>query len=251
MTQFQQQPYQPYPVGGPPVQPQPPKKKRRWPWVVGGIAVVFVMIGVAANAGSGSGTTEGATTTPAATASSYAPEATQGDVSVPTDLVGQTLAAASTELTNLGFDQYQIMSSPGLQSTVQSCQADVTTCKTLKVTNVGEQARACSRARRSPSRSKPSLHREGQRPSRTTAPTSSAKKSHRAPGTPMDKAPWAAAIGSGTRISTATSTRSSPTTTSTAQPPLRSIHRTRLSRSMAAARGPRSEAFVSTQWRRH
>ena len=70
MTQYPPPPgQQPYPPQG--YAPMPPApKKRKWPWIVGGIVLLFVIIGVAN--GGGSATPTNATTTPTAAASAAA-----------------------------------------------------------------------------------------------------------------------------------------------------------------------------------
>lgn len=45
-------PWQPQPSGGQHAASEPPRKRRRWPWVVGGVLAFFVLIAVVANTGS-------------------------------------------------------------------------------------------------------------------------------------------------------------------------------------------------------
>lgn len=66
------------------------------------------------------------------------------DVTVPVDLVGKTLGAATTELATQGITQYSVSSAPGLQAAVKACSAAVTTCGTLSVTAVDEAGQSLS-----------------------------------------------------------------------------------------------------------
>jgi hypothetical protein len=66
------------------------------------------------------------------------------DVTVPVDLVGKTLGAATAELAAQGITQYSVSSAPGLQAAVKACSAAVTACGTLSVTSVDEAGQSLS-----------------------------------------------------------------------------------------------------------
>jgi hypothetical protein len=123
-----------------------PKKHRKWPWVVGGVVALIVIISVAANGGGNSGTTTAtagdtsAEAVPAPVAA--APAETPVTVTVPTNLDGKTLGAATTALSNLGITQYSLTAAPSLQAAVDACQADVEKCTTLEVTSIDEAGQA-------------------------------------------------------------------------------------------------------------
>lgn len=92
MTQM----YSPYPQP----QYQPPKKRKKWPWVVGGLATAFVVIGAAGAAGSG-GQAPPSTYTSAPVTSSTLP-APVVDLQIP-EVAGKNGKIAMDELKNLGF----------------------------------------------------------------------------------------------------------------------------------------------------
>ena len=65
-------------------------------------------------------------------------------MTVPADLDGKTLGAATQALAALGITQYSISADPGLQSAIDACKADVESCTTLQVTSIDEAGQSVS-----------------------------------------------------------------------------------------------------------
>jgi len=93
--------YQPGPPGYQPSPPgyAPPRKKRRWPWIVGGIVAFFVIIGIAAGGGDNSG--------PTGNGGPGAPAAEAGEVVYEVTGQGTGEAMSITYVTNAQFNQAQ------------------------------------------------------------------------------------------------------------------------------------------------
>jgi hypothetical protein len=89
--QYPQQPYPNYPPQGFPQQ-QPPKKKKRWPWIVGGIVVILALCGVIGAISNAGGATTN-TTPPATTTNQPAP--TTAPTTAPKPLVWKTVKTIS------------------------------------------------------------------------------------------------------------------------------------------------------------
>ena len=94
--------YQPGPPGYQPSPPgyAPPRKKRRWPWIVGGIVAFFVIIGIAAGAGGNTGPTGNG-------GPAGAPAASGGEVVYEVTSQGRGTATSITYVTNAQFNQAQ------------------------------------------------------------------------------------------------------------------------------------------------
>jgi hypothetical protein len=127
--------WQPPPASDSPSAP-PPKKHRKWPWILGGVVAVIVTISVATNTGGGNGTSVSAAQPAASQVATQAAQAPQ--VAVPTNLDGKTLGAAAQALEALGITQYSVNGDSGLQSAINACKAEVEKCTTLEVTSIDE-----------------------------------------------------------------------------------------------------------------
>lgn len=96
-------PFAPGPVGSPPVGgtgAAAPRRRRRWPWVVGGLFLLIVIIG---STNRTSTTPAVATPAPAVAAGAAAPAAVASTVTLPSDVVGRNAQIVSGELTGLGL----------------------------------------------------------------------------------------------------------------------------------------------------
>lgn len=132
----------------PPQLPAPapaPKKHRRWPWLtLGAVVVVIVVAAIAGNSGNGNTSTTASGSTQADTASSPTalPSPPPDDmVTVPTDLVGKTVAAASQELAGVGISKLTLSGPQGLDTALSACGNSGLTdpaCAQLQVSSVAQ-----------------------------------------------------------------------------------------------------------------
>ncbi|MGH3536582.1 MAG: MmpS family transport accessory protein [Pseudonocardiaceae bacterium] len=120
-----------YPEGWkPPSLPEAKKRHRKWPWIVGGVVAIIVIIAIAApKANSGhKGTSLADVTVPP-------PQSTSGGT-VPSDLVGKTASDATAELASAGFSAGVNFTSDDGTCDASSFPSLPPNCGTVAVTDV-------------------------------------------------------------------------------------------------------------------
>ncbi|MXP22979.1 DUF4352 domain-containing protein [Gordonia sp. HNM0687] len=145
---YAQQPYSQWGYGQPPVPPaQSPKKQRKWPWIVGGIVVIFMVI--AALSGGGSDEPADEVSAGAANPVAETPAPPAAEVGADDEGADDAVAAINTPVRDGKFEFVVTEVQQGLQSVgdnpylAQKAQGQFVIV-TMTVTNIGDEAKGFS-----------------------------------------------------------------------------------------------------------
>lgn len=123
-----------FPTGQPPVAPRPEKKRKKWPWIVGGVVALLVVVALTGNDNDKKDTTT-ASDTPAVAVDAAKPEA-----AAPADpTVGVAVRDGKFEFTVTSVDRSKTAGDPSNQYLQETAQGEFINVH-MTVRNIGDKA---------------------------------------------------------------------------------------------------------------